>query len=173
MSATLPVVLSDDHKDLHNKDPAYIRAGQSVIDQNMYVFSAWATRIVKSTPGLKRSQRMLFRAFFMFTRKSLHRAICAETWQYFGELIEKIIALAESKDQNLDELASKLAAPETRKKLQDSLSLTDDQANEITAVEIAKAFRKMFKVEQSGKILREFRDQVAFIEEKLKELGFP
>jgi hypothetical protein len=157
----------------HNLDPKYAQAAQQLIDRNMYVFRSWVTDILKTTPGIKRSQKLLLRAFFQFVAKNLHRAACAETWHYLGELTDKIIALSTSESDNLDELSEKLAAPETRLKLKESLGLSDEDAEKLTAVEIAKAFRKMFRVEQSGRILREFRAQLQHIEDTLIKLGFP
>jgi hypothetical protein len=170
----VPEILPVEHTDHeHRQDPIYLQAATSLIDKNMYVFSDWVRNILKNTPGLKRSQKLLLRGFFKFVQKNLHKARCAETWHYLGELTDKIIALSGSETENLDELATKLAAPETKQRLKESLGLSEQDAEQITAVEIARAFRKMFKVEQAKTILKEFRAQIQHVEDNLIQLGFP
>jgi hypothetical protein len=157
----------------HNPDPRFIRAAQSLVDRNMYVFTEWVSKELKTIKGVKHSEKLLLRGFFAFVKRNLHRAVCAEAWHYLGDLTDKIIELASSGDQDIEGLSKQLASPETKMKLKDALGLSDDEVKEITAVEIARAFRKMFKVEVARKLLTEFRAQVKFVEEHLRELGFP
>lgn len=170
MPSLLPAVRTEHD---HPGNELAFKAAQSTVDRNMYVFQGWVTDVLKNTPGLKRSQKLLLRGFFKFVQKNLHRAVCAETWHYLGELTDKIITIVKTDDMALDELSQKLAEPETKAKLQEALGLSDMESQEITAEEIAKAFRKMFKIPQAGQILIEFRSQVGFVEESLVRLGFP
>lgn len=153
------------------------RAAQSLIDQNLYQFTHWLRyrlRDPELDKEFKHSDRLLLKGFFNYVKRMFHNAVCAQTWHMFYSLLEEVSAIARGEKGSLLKLSEKLASPDMKAKLKEAVTIEDEAAlDEITAAQVAKAFKKLFAKKVTADAMKEFIEQCRFIRDNLARMGFP
>jgi hypothetical protein len=164
---------SDPKKHGHTSDPRKCRAAQSLVDQNLYQFVKWVNAELKTDTTIAHNDRMAMKGFFIFIRRSLHIAVCGQTWHGIRGILDSLVELTADDPAGRDDLAARLATPEMKAHLTANLGLEKGDVEEITPEQISAAFAKLFSSASASKIMKEFREQVTFIRDNLATLGFP
>lgn len=159
----------------HLTDDLKFRAAQSLIDQNMSLFTQWVRKQVKAAHGtdqLSNNEGKQLRALFIYIKRSMHMAVCSQAWHYLNKIVMGISGIVNENEEALTAMSEQLASPESKAQLTTALGIDPSDLDDVSAVTISKAFKKLFGKPFTKEILHEFVDQSAFIRDGLFRMGF-
>lgn len=162
-------------KHSHPNDPMKFRAAQSVIDQNMSVFTSWLQKLAKTKAAsgeITVNEGKMLRMFFIYLRRSMHIAVCAQAWHMLNSLVKSISDLANNDDKALAVMSESLSTPQAKTNLSGMLGIDASDLEDVTASSVANAFKRLFGKSFAKEVLTEFLAQSAFIRDNLYRLGY-